>query len=38
MILDAGDVLEYGDRRRLAEDRSSRFHHLLEVGLSEVLA
>lgn len=38
MILEAGRVLEYGDRQTLAEDPSSYFAHLLEVGIEEALA
>lgn len=37
LILEQGRVLEHGDRRRLAEDPTSRFHHLLQVGLEEHL-
>ncbi len=37
MILDSGHITEYGDRARLADDPSSRFSHLLQTGLSEVL-
>jgi ATP-binding cassette subfamily B protein len=38
MILESGQVLEYGPRQVLADDPDSRFHRLLEVGLEEVLA
>ena len=38
MILDGGRVSEYGDRRQLAADPSSRFYQLLQTGLEEVLA
>jgi ABC-type multidrug transport system fused ATPase/permease subunit len=38
LILEDGRVCEYGERVRLAEDPFSRFHHLLETGLEEVLA
>jgi ATP-binding cassette, subfamily B, bacterial len=38
MILERGMVLEYGDRRQLAGDVSSRFYQLLQTGLEEVLA
>lgn len=38
LILDDGHIVEYGERARLAEDPSTRFHHLLETGMEEVLA
>jgi ABC-type multidrug transport system fused ATPase/permease subunit len=38
MILDAGRIEELGDRQALAGDAGSRFHHLLQTGLEEVLA
>jgi ABC-type multidrug transport system fused ATPase/permease subunit len=38
LILDGGSMLEYGERHRLAADPDSRFHHLLQTGLEEVLA
>jgi ABC-type multidrug transport system fused ATPase/permease subunit len=38
MILENGEVSEYGDRQRLAADPTSRFHQLLQTGLEEVLA
>ncbi len=38
LILDNGKIIEYGERARLAEDPSSRFHHLLQTGMEEVLA
>jgi ABC-type multidrug transport system fused ATPase/permease subunit len=38
LILDRGEIVEYGDRANLAEDPSSRFYHLLQTGLEEVLA
>ena len=38
MILDAGRVSEYGDRKQLAADPDSRFYQLLQTGLEEVLA
>ncbi len=38
MILDGGQVQEYGDRRQLASDPNSRFYQLLQTGLEEVLA
>jgi len=37
MILREGRVVEEGDRARLATDPTSRFHHLLQTGLEEVL-
>lgn len=37
LILEDGEILEYGERARLAEDPGSRFYHLLETGLEEVL-
>ncbi|MBN1579486.1 MAG: ABC transporter ATP-binding protein [Anaerolineae bacterium] len=37
MILDDGHVAEYGDREQLANDPASRFYHLLQTGLEEVL-
>jgi ATP-binding cassette subfamily B protein len=33
LILDKGRILEHGDRRVLAANPESRFHHLLETGL-----
>lgn len=38
LILERGNVLEYGDRKSLAKDSSSRFHQLLRTGMEEVLA
>lgn len=38
LILEDGATLEYGDRRSLAADRSSRFARMLETGMEEVLA
>jgi ABC-type multidrug transport system fused ATPase/permease subunit len=38
MILENGEVSEYGDRKQLAADASSRFYQLLQTGLEEVLA
>jgi ATP-binding cassette subfamily B protein len=37
MILEDGRILEYGMRQELAEDMGSRFYHLLQTGLEEVL-
>jgi ATP-binding cassette, subfamily B, bacterial len=38
MILDGGQVAEYGPREQLAGAESSRFAQLLQTGLEEVLA
>jgi ABC-type multidrug transport system fused ATPase/permease subunit len=38
MILEEGQITEYGDRLRLAADLDSRFYSLLQTGLEEVLA
>jgi ABC-type multidrug transport system fused ATPase/permease subunit len=38
MVLEAGRPVEHGLRRALARDPRSRFHHLLQAGLQEVLA
>jgi len=38
MILEKGHVVEYGDRQALSDDPDSRFYHLLQTGLEEVLA
>jgi ABC-type multidrug transport system fused ATPase/permease subunit len=38
LILEAGRVVEYGPRERLAADPNSRFSRLLRTGLEEVLA
>jgi ATP-binding cassette subfamily B protein len=37
VILEDGRLCEVGERARLAEDSSSRFYHLLQTGLEEVL-
>ncbi len=37
MILEAGCVIEHGERERLASDPTSRFYSLLQTGLEEVL-
>ncbi len=37
MILDDGQIREYGPRAALASDPNSQFHHLLQTGLEEVL-
>lgn len=38
MILNEGRMLEYGKRSALAADPTSRFAHLLQTGLEEVIA
>jgi ABC-type multidrug transport system fused ATPase/permease subunit len=38
LILEQGSISEYGNRRKLASDPSSRFHQLLQTGMEEVLA
>jgi ATP-binding cassette, subfamily B, bacterial len=38
LILENGCVVEYGPRLALANDITSRFHHLLQTGLEEALA
>ncbi len=38
MILDNGTAGEYGDRKQLAADPTSRFYQLLQTGMEEVLA
>jgi ATP-binding cassette, subfamily B, bacterial len=37
MILEDGEVSEYGDRKALAADPTSRFHQFLQTGLEEML-
>ena len=37
LILEDGEISEFGERTSLAEDPSSHFYHLLETGLEEVL-
>lgn len=37
MILEDGCMVELGQRERLARDPASRFYHLLQTGLEEVL-
>jgi ATP-binding cassette, subfamily B, bacterial len=37
MILDNGQILEYGSRKQLAGDANSNFYGLLQTGLEEVL-
>ncbi|WP_345307996.1 ABC transporter ATP-binding protein [Candidatus Villigracilis saccharophilus] len=38
MILDNGKASEYGERKQLAADPTSRFYQLLQTGMEEVLA
>ncbi|HLF29281.1 MAG TPA: ABC transporter ATP-binding protein [Anaerolineae bacterium] len=38
LIIEAGQVQEFGDQAALARDPASRFHQLLQTGLGEVLA
>jgi ABC-type multidrug transport system fused ATPase/permease subunit len=38
LILEDGEVVEYGERRALAADPESRLSHLLITGMEEVLA
>ena len=38
MIINNGQVLEFGERSALARDPGSNFHQLLQTGLEEVLA
>lgn len=38
LILERGNVLEYGNRKDLAENPTSRFYQLLQTGMEEVLA
>ncbi len=37
LILDKGAIAEYGPRTALAADPNSRFYHLLQTGLEEVI-
>ncbi len=37
LILEDGQVGEYGERERLSSDPTSRFYHLLQTGLEQVL-
>jgi ATP-binding cassette subfamily B protein len=37
MILEKGQIVEHGERARLAADSDSRFYSLLQTGLEEVL-
>jgi ATP-binding cassette subfamily B protein len=38
MILEKGEIREYGVRAKLASDPDSRFHSLLQTGMEDVLA
>ena len=38
MILERGQIVEFGPRPDLASDPESRFYNLLQTGLEEVLA
>lgn len=38
LILERGNILEYGNRKQLASDSTSRFYQLLQTGMEEVLA
>ncbi len=38
LILEDGNVVEFGERAALAADPNSRFSRLLETGMEEVLA
>jgi len=38
LILDKGNIVEYGNRKGLASDSTSRFYQLLQTGMEEVLA
>jgi ATP-binding cassette, subfamily B, bacterial len=38
LILENGHIVEYGERERLAADPQSRFYHLLQTGLEDVLS
>jgi len=38
LILEDGEIIEYGERIKLAQDPNSKFAHLLKEGISEVLA
>jgi ABC-type multidrug transport system fused ATPase/permease subunit len=38
LILESGQLSEFGDRQELARDANSRFNRLLQTGLEEVLA
>ena len=38
LIIEDGEICEFGERLKLAGDPDSRFYHLLETGMEEVLA
>jgi ATP-binding cassette subfamily B protein len=38
LIIEDGEICEFGERLQLASDPDSRFYHLLETGMEEVLA
>jgi ABC-type multidrug transport system fused ATPase/permease subunit len=38
MILDQGEIREYGNRQTLADDETSHYHQILQLGRLEVLA
>ena len=38
LILEKGNIVEYGERVQLASDKTSRFYQLLQTGMEEVLA
>ncbi|MCR8634048.1 ABC transporter ATP-binding protein [Paenibacillus radicis (ex Xue et al. 2023)] len=38
LILEQGRMIEFGDRARLAADNHSRYSHMLQVGMEEMLA
>jgi len=38
LIIEDGEICEFGERLQLAGDPDSRFYHLLETGMEEVLA
>jgi ABC-type multidrug transport system fused ATPase/permease subunit len=37
LILEAGQICEHGQREELARNPESRFYHLLQTGMEEVL-
>jgi hypothetical protein len=38
IIIEDREICEFGERLQLASDPDSRFYHLLETGMEEVLA
>lgn len=38
IILDNGEIIELGDRFKLANDSQSKFYNLIKIGIEEVLA